>query len=67
MNTRMSDERRRTTVSEAMELLPGAGGERFAKVLEHGSMEVEVYAPCGEDLQTPHARDTGFHHYSLSV
>ena len=49
--------KRRTMVSEAMELLPGPGGERFAKVLEHGSMEVEVYAPRGTDPQTPHTRD----------
>jgi mannose-6-phosphate isomerase-like protein (cupin superfamily) len=49
--------KRRTTVSEAMELLPGPGGERLAKVLEHGSMEVEVYAPRDKDPQTPHARD----------
>jgi mannose-6-phosphate isomerase-like protein (cupin superfamily) len=48
---------RRTTVAEAMELLPGPKGERFAKVLGHGSMEVEVYAPRGTDPQTPHSRD----------
>jgi mannose-6-phosphate isomerase-like protein (cupin superfamily) len=40
-----------------MNLLPGPGGERFAKVLVHGSMEVEVYAPRGTDPQTPHTRD----------
>ncbi|MDP9475495.1 MAG: cupin domain-containing protein [Actinomycetota bacterium] len=49
--------RRRATVAGAMGLLPGPGGERFARVLEHGSMEVEVYAPRGSDPQTPHARD----------
>jgi mannose-6-phosphate isomerase-like protein (cupin superfamily) len=49
--------RRRATVAEAMRLLPGRGGERFAKVLGHGSMEVEVYAPRGTDPQTPHNRD----------
>ena len=37
--------RRRATVAEAMGRLPGPGGERFAEVLEHGSMEVEIYAP----------------------
>jgi mannose-6-phosphate isomerase-like protein (cupin superfamily) len=47
----------RATVAEAMRLLPGPGGERFAKVLGHGSMEVEVYAPRGKDPQTPHTRD----------
>ena len=49
--------RRRVTVAEAVELLPGPGGERFAEVLGHGSMEVEVYAPRGTDPQTPHTRD----------
>ena len=47
----------RATVSEALERLPGRDGERFAKVLEHGSMEVEVYAPRGRDPQEPHTRD----------
>ena len=50
-------ERRRATVAGAMGLLPGPGGERFARVLQHGSMEVEVYAPRGADPQTPHTRD----------
>jgi mannose-6-phosphate isomerase-like protein (cupin superfamily) len=49
--------RRKATVVEAMELVPGPGGERFAKVLGHGSMEVEIYAPRGTDPQTPHTRD----------
>ena len=48
---------RRVTVSEAMGCLPGPGGERFAKVLGHGTMEVEVYAPRGRDPQGPHTRD----------
>ncbi|HEX2741708.1 MAG TPA: cupin domain-containing protein [Rubrobacter sp.] len=48
---------RRATVAEAMGRLPGSGGERFAKVLEHGSMEVEIYAPRDSDPQTPHTRD----------
>ena len=49
--------RRRVTVTEAIRLLPGSEGERFAEVLEHGSMEVEIYAPRGTDPQTPHTRD----------
>ncbi|MBA2784508.1 MAG: cupin domain-containing protein, partial [Rubrobacteraceae bacterium] len=49
--------RRRATVAEAMGRLPGPGGERFAEVLGHGSMEVEIYAPRGTDPQTPHTRD----------
>ena len=50
-------EPRRATVAGAMGLLPGPDGERFARVLGHGSMEVEVYAPRGTDPQRPHTRD----------
>ena len=50
-------QRRRVTVGEAMERLPGPGGVRFAEVLEHGSLAVEIYAPRGTDPQTPHTRD----------
>ena len=52
--------RRRASVAEALELLPGAGGERFAKVLEHGSLVVEIYAPRGRDPQQPHTRDEAY-------
>ena len=45
------------TVARALERLPGPGGVRFAKVIGHGTMEVEVYAPRGRDPQTPHSRD----------
>ena len=48
---------RRATAEGAMSLLPGPNGGRFAKVLEHGTMEVELYAPRGRDTQEPHARD----------
>jgi mannose-6-phosphate isomerase-like protein (cupin superfamily) len=50
-------QRRRVTVAEALERLPGPGGARFAEVLEHGSLVVEIYAPRGTDPQTPHTRD----------
>lgn len=50
-------ERRRASVAEALALLPGAGGVRFAKVLEHESLLVEIYAPRGTDPQQPHTRD----------
>ncbi len=48
---------RRATVDEAIEKLPGPGGERFARVMGHGTTEVEVYAPRGRDTQGPHTRD----------
>jgi mannose-6-phosphate isomerase-like protein (cupin superfamily) len=53
-------ERRRAGVAEALSLLPGAGGPRFAKVLEHGSLLVEIYAPRGSDPQQPHTRDEAY-------
>ena len=53
--------RRRASVAEALALLqPGAGGARFAKVLEHGSLVVEIYAPRGSDPQQPHTRDEAY-------
>jgi mannose-6-phosphate isomerase-like protein (cupin superfamily) len=33
------------------------GGEPFATALRHGSMTVELFAPVGADLQTPHTQD----------
>jgi mannose-6-phosphate isomerase-like protein (cupin superfamily) len=50
-------DKRRVTIAEAMARLPGPNGERFATVLEHGSLLVEIYAPRGHDPQTPHTRD----------
>jgi mannose-6-phosphate isomerase-like protein (cupin superfamily) len=47
----------RVTLAQALARLPGPGGERFAKVLEHGSLVVEIYAPRGRDTQQPHTRD----------
>jgi mannose-6-phosphate isomerase-like protein (cupin superfamily) len=47
----------RIGVAEAMEKLPRPNGDRFAKVLEHGTLEIEIYAPRGTDPQKPHTRD----------
>ncbi len=44
-------------MADALGKLPGPDGERFATVFEHGSLDVEIYALRGEDLQTPHTRD----------
>lgn len=49
--------RRRVSVEEARARLPTPSGERFAKVFEHGSLTVEVFAPRGADAQQPHTRD----------
>jgi mannose-6-phosphate isomerase-like protein (cupin superfamily) len=48
---------RAATVAGALALLPGANGARFATVLEHGSLLVEIYAPRGRDPQQSHTRD----------
>lgn len=34
-----------------------AAGERFIEAFRHGSLVVEIYAPRGNDTQTPHTRD----------
>ena len=43
-DTSAPEERRRVSVAEALARVPGAGGERFAKVLEHGTLVVEIAA-----------------------
>jgi mannose-6-phosphate isomerase-like protein (cupin superfamily) len=53
----MTPSKRRIAVQESLEKLPGPNGERWAVVLEHGTLEIEVYAPRGEDPQKPHTRD----------
>jgi mannose-6-phosphate isomerase-like protein (cupin superfamily) len=55
-----SDTQRRVTVEEAMARVPGPDGKRFATVLEHGSLTVEIYAPRGVDPQQPHSRDEAY-------
>jgi mannose-6-phosphate isomerase-like protein (cupin superfamily) len=47
----------RVTVEDALARLPTEAGERFAKMFERESLLVEIYAPRGEDTQTPHTRD----------
>ena len=47
----------RFAAAEALAKLPGPGGVRFAELFEHGTLEVEVYAPRGKDPQKPHTRD----------
>lgn len=56
----MPAEKRRVTVEEAMARLPSSDGKRFATVLEHGSLAVEIYAPRGVDPQQPHTRDEAY-------
>lgn len=42
---------------DALAKLPGPNGERFVTVFEHGTLDVEFYAPRGRDPQQPHDRD----------
>ena len=48
---------RRLNVRESLAKLPGPGGARFANLFEHGTLQVEIYAPRGADAQKPHRRD----------
>ena len=45
------------TLAEALDRLPGPQGEQVVSVFEHGSLVVKLYAPGGQDPQTPHSRD----------
>lgn len=47
------------TVAEAAAALPAQTEDqlRFVTLLQRGSLSVELYAPQGEDRQTPHAQD----------
>jgi mannose-6-phosphate isomerase-like protein (cupin superfamily) len=48
---------RRLNVAGALAKLPGPAGARFVKLFQHGTLEVEIYAPRGTDPQQPHRRD----------
>ena len=56
----MSLERWHRTAAEALARVPTAEGKRFATVLEHGTLVVEIYAPRGTDPQQPHTRDEAY-------
>ncbi len=47
----------KSSLTQALERLPGPNGERFAVLMAHGSMKLEFYAPRGHDPQQPHAQD----------
>ena len=46
----------RLTVQRGIQNLDESG-ELFATLFCHGSLEIEIYRPAGEDLQEPHSRD----------
>ncbi len=52
-----ADDGIRISLGEALGRLPGPTGKRFVQLFRGHDLEVELYAPQGEDLQTPHTRD----------
>lgn len=47
----------RGTVEEWLAKLPAAGRMRFVTAFARGQLDIELYAPKGEDKQQPHPRD----------
>jgi len=47
----------RGTVEEWLAKLPADGRMRFVTAFARGQLEIELYAPTGEDKQQPHPRD----------
>jgi mannose-6-phosphate isomerase-like protein (cupin superfamily) len=52
-----SNSYQRITLAQVLDRLPGPQGEQSVGVFEHGSLVVKLYAPRGNDPQTPHSRD----------
>jgi mannose-6-phosphate isomerase-like protein (cupin superfamily) len=48
---------RQIKLSDARQAVPTAEGKAFSLLFEHGSLQVEIYAPRGSDPQKPHTRD----------
>jgi len=47
----------RLTLADGLARLPGPAGERYVELFLHGTMSIELYAPRGDDPQTPHTKD----------
>jgi mannose-6-phosphate isomerase-like protein (cupin superfamily) len=45
------------SIQEALNQLDAGKAQLFAKVMEYGTMSVEIYRPIKTDLQTPHKQD----------
>jgi mannose-6-phosphate isomerase-like protein (cupin superfamily) len=45
------------TIQDALNQLDANSVQLFVKVMEHGSMSVEIYRPDKIDRQTPHKQD----------
>ncbi len=47
----------RFQIRDGLAQLPTPDGKRFVRLHEHGTLQVDVYAPRGRDPQQPHTRD----------
>jgi mannose-6-phosphate isomerase-like protein (cupin superfamily) len=47
----------KVSIADALSQLEQSNGALFAKVMEYGTMSVEIYRPVKTDLQTPHLQD----------
>ena len=45
------------SLTEAVNRVPQPDGKRWAPLFQHGTLEVEIYAPRGSDPQQPHKKD----------
>jgi mannose-6-phosphate isomerase-like protein (cupin superfamily) len=54
---RVSGETAHLRVADALSHLVDPEGARSVALFEHGSLQVKIYAPRGQDLQRPHTRD----------
>lgn len=45
------------TIANALSQLPSASGDPFVSLFNHGTLEIEIYAPKGHDPQQPHEKD----------
>ena len=45
---------------EAQGRIPGPAGERSVLLFEHGTLKAKLYAPRGQDPQTPHRQDEAY-------
>lgn len=46
-----------SSLTAILKEIPGKEGERFFYPIRNGSMRVGIYAPRGEDTQSPHEQD----------
>ena len=53
----MDSARFQMSLASALRRLPSPDNQRYATVFEHGTLDIEIYAPRGVDPQSPHGRD----------